>query len=307
MSTEALTTCRKDMLSSIAPVVYTRHAREAIMPDIAGLPFPETETTNLVSLAMSRTVRNVLELSQRQAKSLARKNGVKSLASKHDIFHWGYGDRHFPSELSAVFALEIGRFLLREEVIKEELSMKDSAKMFQTGWFGDIANQMALAGRGFIQPFCDHYQYQADTTSFKTDFFDARYRYKGEVFETELEPESGLSIVKLTMGAKKVVRGTILRSGVGCPVARTSVMATEAQVKFLEDHGHLEGSGFYIDQDIETESGRIKLSQGAYTAIDDVIWQWGEYVDRYADHLLQADPGLLGVAATGANERVLLD
>ncbi len=180
--------------------------------------------------------------------------------------------------------------------------------MFQTGWFGDIANGMALTKQGVLQPFFGKggLSYTAQGELFQRLFGISEGE---EPFVLEVEPVSGLSVVRLTRNAKVAVRSKINRAqSVGCPVARTAFTASEDQVAFLEQHGHLgEASGFQADERRTTGPGLAKVTQGAYTAIDDVLWQWGDFVGRYAHHLLARGSDPSGVQATSANQAVLLD
>lgn len=92
----------------------------------------------------------------------------------------------------------------------------------------------------------------------------------------------------------------------GCPVARTSFTATDEQVAFLEQYGHLGESSGFVKEEGLTVSGLHKISQGPYTAIDDVLWHWGDYLLRYGTHLLGRGVNPSGIAPTDANQVILL-
>jgi len=302
MSSAALVvSSRKEYHGCISPAVYSRHAREQLIDDIANLSFPRKTITDLGVLATSPVVKDALSYSKARAKSEAQKNAVYAFTGDPDlsIYGHGYADRHFVPLFAAGIGKDIGGFF------GLELSMMDYGKMFQTGWFGDIAQQMALTRLGQYQPALNR---SVGSTS-GTPLLRRAFGFTGQSYTAEVEPESGLQIVKVTREAKTFLRSQIERQkSVGCPVARTAFAASKAQVEFLEEHGHIgESSGFYVDEQESRESGVVKLSQGAYTAIDDVLWQWGDYVNRYASYLLARGENPTAIEATSADQVILLN
>jgi hypothetical protein len=308
----SLIASRKDYHGSIAPAVYSHHALSVLARDIDSLPIPKDDFTRIEELGGLSVIQNGLELNYEAAKEYSRCDGVSKLAEHVAIHYWGYGDRHFVPMFASALGSDIGRLLLNEQVIETPLSFTDYAHLFQTGWFGDIANSLALTGQGRIQPNLNLGSITGRPVShlarvLKRGF----YSDIAEPLVLAEDEESGRVIVKASDELVKVFRGGINRDeSVGCPVARTSFTATSEQAAFLESAGHInsakDGVTFH-DVGAVGQSGRVKISQGVYTAIDHVLWHWGSYVGRYAESRLDNGADPLRYAATSANETVLLD
>lgn len=311
---------RKELHGSISPAVYSEHAREVLISDIDALPFPNLLTIDPLDIANSSTVIKALGIERSEALHLAQAAGVLHAVdgSNFSVFHYGYGDRHFTPLFAGGIGREINDLLQRDGLTTEPLSLMDYAKMFQTGWFGDIANQMALTNQGQFQPYFKDAQSAREGSRYSTPphrsgwgVLQAQFEVPaGQSYRYEVEPDSGLRIIKLTHEARKALHGKIDRkNSVGCPVARTAFKTTLEQADFLHEYGHVgESSGFYPSQDLSEQADGVIFYQGCYTAIDDVLWQWGDYLQRYAEHLMSKPLTRIDVIGeTGANKVLLLD
>jgi hypothetical protein len=307
---------RLDSHGSLLPVISSRHAREKIIPDIEALRFPPDLITNPLELAVAAG-HEPLAYDERQLRRAADKDGVLDIITDDLATSWGYADRNFTPEIAGTVGVWISDFLQRRGLIEEPLSLEDYGKMFQTGWFGEILNDMALTKRNgsltFVHddsagdPHIEPDPEEKIRSSLELDPED-------ELFDIEVEAESGLYILGVTERVRATLRAKMTEVGgdavrkeksVGCPVARTAITATQAQADFLEEHGHLgEASGFSVNRTLD--SGNVLLTQGAYTAADDVAFHWGDYVSRYATHWI-ARGETDGVQTTAANQIVLLD
>lgn len=295
-----VTNSRKELHGNVSPAVFTRHAREVLAPQIENLDFPSQPTTDPLKLAESRPVKEALAYSNSRAELAAKESGISEEVSGIWVFHHGFGDRHFVPLFAGGLGKTIDYRLLDEGLTHEQLSLKDYSRMFQTGWFGTIANQVALTRVGEIQPNIEEHN-RLNLGAISSDIV-------GQPLEFVEEPESGLMVVSVNKQARSILRGMIPKDeSVGCPVARTTFSAKPSQVEFLEEFGHLgESSGFVADEENLTAGGLMKVSQGAYTAIDDVLLAWGNYVDRYANSLLSQ--GITdSVEATDADKVLLLN
>ncbi len=294
-------------------MVYSRHARQEILADMSKLRFPNEAIIDPLQLALSKEVRYSLDYSRKQAKAHAKKAGMTDVLFGHSVHLYGYGDRHFTAEFASGLGREVSDFLQAKEVITNPFSLRDYAKLFQTGWFGDMLNQCAITGIGMLQPYYDHHGRRLFKNGFlkpakPKDNAQQNNAADYEPYATEIDPDSSLAIVRLTKEAKMILRANMSKPiGVGCPVARTAIKATRAQVDFLESEDHMELSGFWADERQMATEGMVKLCQGPYTAIDDVAWQWGDYVDRYARSLLATGHNQEGIELTAASRSVLLD
>lgn len=294
---------RKDLHSSISPAVYSRHAREDLIPDIENLPFLNKDLgiTNLVAIA-NRIGTEHLEYYVDNVDKKAIQYGIYDRYRGIGILDYGFIDRHFTPLFAGAAGIFINNLLIKEGILTEGLSLKDYAKMFQTGWFGDLANKMALTSNGLLQPDTN------SQTGFNFSFLENSYKKEIIPFVTEQEPESGLLIIKPSRDLLTDLRFLLNKnSSIGCPVARTSFTSNETQAAFLENQGHIgETSGFVIAEESLVRDGIVKFTQGAYTAIDAVLWTWGDYLDRYADYLIEN--GITEkVQETEANKVLLLD
>jgi hypothetical protein len=291
---------RKELHGSLSPAVYSHHAREYVIPDINKLPFPEHTLYDPLELA--KTLAEPLAYSDVQSEAQAWADGMWQYTNELGVFSHGYGDRHFTALVAGAFGEQICKFLRNSGAIEVPLSLADHAKMYQTRWFGTMANQLALTGAGMLGSFMSH------QPEFVPTLFVSVFKFRKEPYVLEIEPESGLARVSFTKEAKAVTRSFIDReSSVGCPVARTSFTATPEQVNHLEAHGHLdEVTGFHAEGRLAT-SGLVKVTQGPRTAIDDVLWHWGDYVERYSKHLLAKGVAPGGIAPTSAGQVVLLE
>lgn len=306
---------RLDSHGVILPVVSSRHAREKIIPDIEALQFPPDLITDPLELAVAAGYKS-LEYDEKQLRKAAKKDGVLDIVTADLATSWGYADRNFTPQFAGAVGVWISDFLQRNGHITEPLSLEDYGKMFQTGWFGKILNDMALTKRNGIVTFV--YSGRAGTPYIDSDPEKKMRRFleldpEDELFDLEMT-ESGLYAPSVTEKVKASLRAKITEEPkgvsqeeetVGCPVARTAIKATQAQVAFLEEYGHLgEASGFSVNRTLN--SGKVLLTQGAYTAADDVAFHWGDYVSRYAQHWIRLGQ-TEGVEATAANQVLLLD
>ncbi len=302
-----VTETRKDIHRSISPAVFSKHARETIIPDIVYLDFPPIAILDPKALAESIYVRDELEYSQDQASDAAQESGINGIWYERGIFYQGFGDRNFTSLIAGSVGNHISNILLHFNAISEPLSLMDYGKLFQTEWFGDLMNSMALTGQGELAPALRHPTGGIPKLSKELELED-------DIIVSLRDKETGLFKFVLDETAKRELRARIDRkTSVGCPVARTSFFATPEQVQFLEDHGHLEtsgeepvGSGFYKDHELAA-NGLIKLRQSERTAIDDVLFAWGNYITRYAIDLIDRGIDPKGIENTDAREVLLLN
>jgi len=282
---------RRDMHGNISPLVYSRHARQYLVPKIMGLAFPDRIIFDPQELALTGVVADGLEVRDPQYEKLGENYGVSNIHGYLDVFNDGFGDQHFTGMFAGGIGKLVARSLVEAGKIDDRLSLSDYGLMFQTGWFGDIANEMALTQQGLYQPFLSG-NIDVNGINFDSDFMHRFNLWPHQTFDILVDDESGLAYCALSKVAKKSLRKRIHRpTSVGCPVARTGVKVTKKQVDFLEEHEHVgETSGFYIEEGSEDEDGSVSLEQGEYTAIDDVLWAWGDYVQRFASYTAQLYP-----------------
>lgn len=304
---------RKDLHGNISPLVYSRHAKQYLVPKIMGLAFPDRIIFDPQELALTGTVADGLEVRDSAFGAstfsmLGEKYGVSNVHETLDVFNDGFGDQHFTGMFAGGIGKLAARSLTNAGTIDDQLSLSDYGLMFQTGWFGEIANEMALTQQGLYQPFLS-----GNTDPFKP-YYDIEFRQRfgfeaSEIFDIIVDDESGLAYCALSKTAKKALRKRIHRpSSVGCPVARTGVKVTEKQMDFLEEHGHVgDNSGFYEEENSEDEDGSVSLEQGEYTAIDDVLWAWGDYVKRFAVYSAEIYPEFeYRLLPTDASKKIVL-
>lgn len=287
---------RKDLHGNISPLVYSRHARRHLVPKIMGLAFPDRIIFDPQELALTDTVADGLEVRDSAFGSslfseLGEKYGVSRVHETLDVFNDGFGDQHFTGMFAGGIGKLVARSLMDSGKIDAQLSLSDYGLMFQTGWFGEISNEMALTAQGLYQP------YLSGNIEVYDEYFDSSFKnrfkfWPYESFDIMIDEESGLAYCALSKIAKKALRKQIHRpTSVGCPVARTGVKVTKKQMDFLEAHDHVgDYSGFYEEEGSEDEDGSVSLEQGEYTAIDDVLWAWGDYVQRFAAHTAAIHP-----------------
>lgn len=296
---------RREIHSNLSPAIYSHHARKHLIPDIKVLPFTEVTHTDPLELAMDSSVRGGLVIDHLEAREFAKADGIRGIR-RFNVFESGYGDRFFTGLFAGAVGRVVSQTLKQKGLIDDPLSLLDYGRMFQTGWFGNIANQMALTRPALLQrEFEEAYKRgPLYMPNFESEL-------KQPLLNIEAEPESGLHIATLSDSAKRFFRKELREAtakSVGCPVARTSFTASSKQAEFLAEHGHLgESSGYYVDQDHVSANGRVKLSRDVYTVIDDALWQWGDYVERYAKVLLERGCDPEGIVPSRADQVLLID
>jgi hypothetical protein len=299
---ESIAASRKELHASISPAVYSKHARTDLIPTISKLAFIDERITDPIDLA--KRTSGAFYLTPNQIENNAKNDGIYELAETHKIFARGYGDRNFTNNFAGWAGRNVAELIERTGLLDKPLSLMDYGKMFQTGWFGQIANQAALTGPAVFQGLvgCRGLDYSRSELELYTK------RKIEKVFDTTIDPESSLLTIVLTKEIKAGLRGLIdSDNSIGCPVARTSFTATERQVAFLEKYNHLgPDSGYYEEEELTT-SGLVKITRPAYTVIDETLWQWGDYVSRYGTHLLGKGEDPNGIAPTNADEVLLLN
>lgn len=316
---------RKEFHAEVGPIVYTQHSKDSLAGDMASLPFSQFDIYDLYKIATRPSIGHSLKINETEAARSAGIKGIEMLS----VYASGFDDRHFTILFASTFGVIVSDLLEEEGVVTHPLSLLDQAKMLQTGWFGDLANQMALSAKGVWQPFLHKYEKYRDTSPQAklskfllkyiqtTERENATFRLPVEIEDVTdkplsltIDPDTGLHIVEASHEMKAILRrGLNKKESVGCPVARTSTITSTVNLEFLEDWGYIgEASGFASAEQQPVESGKVKLKQGAYTAIDDIVWLWGDYIERYGLYMLDrgcSSPKL--IEPTDANKFVLLD
>lgn len=297
---------RRDMHSSLSPAVYSHHARINLVEDIGRLPFPQDmiTVTSPRDLGNHPAIKNTLSYSEEVSDQLAVKDGISDDTAEWDIFSKGYGDRHFVPLIAGAIGEDINLHLTSTGKLLSPLSLKDYSKMFRTEWFGDLMNSLALTQPGVLQSSAASIGLIGNIT-----FFTQAFNHGSNPYSLHDDPDTGLAVVSFNKRATTLLRSRIQRQrSVGCPVARTVFTATMDQADFLEAHGHIgeNSSGFVRDEHL-TASGKVKFVRPEGSTIHDVLKAWGDYVERYADYLIDRHPHLEGVAATYADKVLLLE
>lgn len=194
---------RKCFHGKLSPAIYSRHAREALVPDIHELSFPRQPELNPLKLAIG--VGEKLRLTDDTRIELAQENGVAAATmGRFNVYKYGYGDRHFALLFAGGIGLDIGKLVQEDKkLINDPLSLMDYGKMFQTGWFGSLANQMALTTQGILQRSLEVDTFYPGSSLLDSINKGIRPNRRNELcivdlYELNQDPDSGLTIVRLT-------------------------------------------------------------------------------------------------------------
>lgn len=311
-------TLRKEFHGTVAPAIYTHHARASLVPDIDALK-PHRIGLFGDAVDIGKESQIYLEISDDAKDTFAEQHGVTEFSGR-DVYKHGFADRHFTGMMAGAIGNDISKFCLREGLLEEPLSLADHAKLYQTGWFGSMLGSMALAQIGRYQPNARDFGPICSTEltfskAFEYDnasFFENTSNAVLSPYEIVVDTKSGLHTISLTREATALVHRSIpKRESVGCPVARTAFATTVENYSFLKQRGIVgEGShsGFVTDESkIDETTKRVVLKQGQYTAIDDVLFAWGRFMNRYVAYFLAIGVSPEGLAPTKADEFLLLD
>lgn len=267
---------------SVLPATAATHAYERIIPDIEALDFPDAGLCSPVRLA--QYARSELNYPYMERRQLARDTGIAELAESRYVLDHSFGSIHLTPLIASVIGMEINALLNAEDLINDDLSLEEYGAMFQTAWFGDILNDAAMTRRGIVEPAISAV---LDGGS-KKGYFGEAAGYEQNPYDILKDEETGLHSVRLKKEVKVALRAKIRHSdGSGCPVARTSFSMTRKQADYLVENEFIGGkSGYYLSERTLASSGMVLACRpDEYTPIDDVVWSWGRYIQRYAAQL----------------------
>ena len=267
---------------NVLPATAATHVYERIVPDIEALDFPDAGLCSPVRLA--QYARSELNYPYMERRQLARDTGIAELAESRHVFHHGYGSIHLTPLTAGVIGMEINALLRAKGLIDDDLSLEEYGAMFQEAWFGDILNDTAMTRKSVVEPAAIAV---LDKGS-KKGFFGEATGYEQNPYVISNDEETGLYSVRLKKEVKVALRAKIRPSdGSGCPVARTSFPMTRKQADYLVENEFIGGkSGYYLSERTLASSGMVLACRpDQYTPIDDVVWSWGRYIQRYAAQL----------------------
>ena len=267
---------------NVLPATAATHVYERIVPDIEALDFPDAGLCSPVRLA--QYARSELNYPYMERRQLARDTGIAELAESRHVFHHGYGSIHLTPLTAGVIGMEINALLRAKGLIDDDLSLEEYGAMFQEAWFGDILNDTAMTRKSVVEPAAIAV---LDKGS-KKGFFGEATGYEQNPYVISNDEETGLYSVRLKKEVKVALRAKIRPSeGSGCPVARTSFSMTRMQAEYLVENKFIgEKSGYHLSERTLASSGMVLACRpDQYTPIDDVVWSWGRYIQRYAAQL----------------------
>ncbi|MBP6005937.1 hypothetical protein KA531_03510 [Candidatus Saccharibacteria bacterium] len=300
-SPESKATERKKFLSGPALWTYGFHVG-SLVEQIDNLSFPKQAITDpLLLAAHTKVVRSISYRTQHRAVREARRLGIADDKGANQLEMFGFADREFTGAFAGALGIEISYFLRYKRFNQSPLSLMDYGMMFQTGWFGDIVNQMALTGPTLLGPIVN--QMKIDRVVGKNrslfgsladksiqdykkieDIQDYFLELKNDTDDSIEGVDAIRQYIKLTNAGRKFFISKIDHTkSVGCPVARSSTIVSQQYYFLLEELGALDrcSSGKVLTQ------GNYRLTEPSpYTPIDRVLWHWGDYVLRYAGYLL---------------------